>query len=182
MTAARITLVLGGARSGKSRFAEQLAAAGTRVCFVATATAGDENMSHRIARHRADRPETWTTIEAPTALAETLRPVVSGFDTIVIDCLTMWASNILLAASDAGAAEAAAEAETAALVALMRDGGAHWILVSNEVGLGVVPATTLGRDYRDLLGRVNQRVAAAADRVAFLIAGIPLELRPWSPE
>lgn len=167
----RVTLVLGGARSGKSRFAEDLAAAsGLARTYVATAEVWDDEMRERIAHHRARRDGTWTTVDAPLDLPEAL-PAASGRDRIVlVDCLTLWLSNVMLAGRDV---EAAIDALLAALAAI--SGPA--ILVSNEVGSGIVPDTRLGRDFRDHQGRLNQRVAAIADRVKLVVAGLPLDLK-----
>ncbi|PZQ14963.1 MAG: bifunctional adenosylcobinamide kinase/adenosylcobinamide-phosphate guanylyltransferase [Ancylobacter novellus] len=166
-----VTLVLGGARSGKSRFAEDLAAAsGLARTYVATAEVWDDEMRERIAHHRARRDGAWTTVDAPLDLPEAL-PAASGRDRIVlIDCLTLWLSNVMLADRDV---EAAIDALLAALAAI--SGPA--ILVSNEVGSGIVPDTRLGRDFRDHQGRLNQRVAAVADRVTLVVAGLPLDLK-----
>lgn len=171
----RLALVTGGARSGKSTFALALAAGGRRVLFAATAQAGDGDMAARIAAHRLERPATWGTLEEPVRLAAALRSGAAGHDVVVVDCLTLWVSNLLLAphAPDDAAILAAADDLLAAYAA----GTASWIVVTNEVGLGVVPPTALGRRYRDLLGRVNQRVAAAADSVHLVVAGLAVDLR-----
>ena len=177
-----LVLVLGGARAGKSRWAEAAArahaAAGDRIVVVATAEAFDDDMAARIARHRAERPAHWETREAPRDLARAVEDLGPG-TTVLIDCLTLWTSNLLLAAPEPTdpRLEHDADAAAAALVALHARTGARWIVVSNEVGLGVVPATALGGRYRDALGRVNARVAAAADQVVLLVAGLPLVLK-----
>ena len=171
----------GGARSGKSAAALRAAAsAGAPVTFIATAEAGDDEMAERIERHRADRPAAWTTIEAPIELAPAVSQVDAG-ETIVIDCLSMWVSNRMLAqgAGDgvvdaAGAGDVTAEART--LVARLQGREGISIVVTNEVGSGVVPATPLGRKYRDVLGSVNQIVVGAADRAYLVVAGKLLEL------
>ncbi|WP_341208775.1 bifunctional adenosylcobinamide kinase/adenosylcobinamide-phosphate guanylyltransferase [uncultured Sphingomonas sp.] len=165
----RIRLVLGGARSGKSRHAQALAegcAAPWR--FVATAQAFDAEMAERIAHHRADRSAAWATIEAPLALAEAIAAVDDGV--LLVDCLTLWTSNLLLADADIDAA-------TDALVAALTGSRAKIVLVSNEVGWGIVPDNALARRFRDVAGRVNQRVAAVADRVDLLVAGLPMSLK-----
>ena len=168
----RKVLVLGGARSGKSGFAERLAAeCGEPVVYVATATLTDEEMAGRIARHRAERPSAWRTLEAPADLARALGPDAGGATTVVVEDLTLLLSNLMR--SDAAGAETRAVGEVARLVALQ----AHVILVSNEVGMGVVPAYRLGRDFRDALGRLNQAVAAACGEVYLLVAGLPLRLK-----
>ena len=169
MTGARV-MVLGGARSGKSRYAEGLAEgiAGDRL-YIATAQPGDEEMAARIAAHRQRRGNRWTTIEAPLALAEALAGANAPF--VLIDCITLWISNLLLAGIDiAPRVEALAEALRA------RQGTVA--VVSNEVGLGIVPDNALARRFRDDAGLANQRLAQACDEVVFLAAGLPLRLKP----
>ncbi len=167
----RVVLVLGGVRSGKSRYAQELAALGKRVAFIATAEACDDDMRQRIQRHREDRPASWTTVETPLALEDALLECGSKFDTILVDCLTVWTANLMQReASDADRVLAHPDR----LVQVLRSIPASVILVSNEVGSGIVPDNELGRSYRDLLGFVNQRVAAAADEVVLLVAGCPL--------
>jgi adenosylcobinamide kinase/adenosylcobinamide-phosphate guanylyltransferase len=159
------TLVLGGARSGKSDWAVRTAAeSGRPVLFLATATAGDDEMAERIARHRAERPADWRTIEEPIDLVGALRREARPGDLIVVDCLTLWVSNLLLAGGDPD-------------VEPLLDLGLELILVSNEVGLGLVPDNPLGRAYRDVLGQVNRAVAARAESVVFMVAGLPVDLR-----
>ncbi|WP_423603790.1 bifunctional adenosylcobinamide kinase/adenosylcobinamide-phosphate guanylyltransferase [Sphingomonas sp. MS122] len=164
-------LVLGGARSGKSSHAQARAEAiGGELVFVATAEASDDEMADRIARHRADRGARWSTIEAPVELAATIRRESRRGRVLLVDCLTLWASNLLLAGRDIPAAtDDLAEAIAAVQGPL--------ILVSNEVGLGIVPDNALARRFRDAAGRVNQRVAACADEVVFVAAGLPLKLK-----
>lgn len=179
--AGHLTLILGGARGGKSRYAlERAAALGERVLFVATAQALDDDMRERVARHQAERPQTWATLEAPLDVARPLRSAMVGCDVIVVDCVTLLASNVLLSQHNEATqdeVDAALIAEIDALLALRDDSPAHWILVSNEVGMGIVPATRLGRLFRDALGRANQRVAAAADEVLLIVAGLPWRLK-----
>lgn len=167
----RSLLVLGGARSGKSRYAQERAEAlrGSLV-FIATALAQDDEMTDRIARHRADRGSRWRTIEEPTDLAAAIDAHAAEDTVLLIDCLTLWASNLMLGDHDA---EAATEAVT---VAMTRAPGTL-IMVSNEVGLGIVPDNALARRFRDVAGRINQRVAAAVDEAIFLAAGLPLRLK-----
>ena len=163
-------LVLGGARSGKSRYAEGLAddIAGDRL-YIATARPGDEEMAARIAAHRQRRGPGWTTLEAPLALAEALAGADAPF--VLIDCITLWISNLLLADIDiAPRVEALAEALRA------RQGTVA--VVSNEVGLGIVPDNALARRFRDAAGLANQRLAQACDEVVLLTAGLPLKLKP----
>ena len=171
-----LTLVLGGVRAGKSRYAQELAQGGGRVLYVATAEAGDEEMSIRIAAHRAERPRGWATLEEPVELVTALAPRLPDFDTVLIDCLTLWVSNLLLQGPDDQGIRADIQTEARRLLALYEQHNAAWIVVSNEVGLGVVPATKLGRDYADALGRVNQQFAAAADDVVVMFAGLPVAL------
>lgn len=176
-----LTLVLGGARSGKSRHAEHLAAAhGGRVLYVATAEPFDADMAARIARHRAERPAHWTSLEAPRQAGAEIQAQAAAHDVVLVDCLTVLASNVVIALPEpitAEAAEAALTPEIDALLAAYAASTADWIIVSNEVGLGIVPATALGRLYRDALGRANQRLAAAADRVLLMVAGLPLSVK-----
>lgn len=162
-------LVLGGARSGKSRHAQALAeAAGARRVYLATAEARDGEMAERIARHRAERGTGWQTAEAPLAVTAALAGAAA--DVVLLDCLTLWLSNLMLAGRDA-------EAETDALLAALAAAPCPVVLVSNELGLGLVPETPLGRAFRDAQGRLNQRVAAAVPRVTFVAAGLPLRLK-----
>ena len=163
--------VLGGARSGKSRYAQARAEAlGGRPVFVATAEALDDEMQGRIARHRADRDARWTTVEAPRDLPAAIDALNASEAVVLVDCLTLWLSNLLLA--DADVARAGAEL----CDAIGRFEG-HLILVSNEVGLGIVPDNALARRFGDEAGRLNQAVAAAADEVVLLTAGLPLALK-----
>jgi adenosylcobinamide kinase / adenosylcobinamide-phosphate guanylyltransferase len=169
-----ITLVLGGARSGKSRYALKLAARAQRVTFLATAEAReDEEMRRKIERHRSERPQHWTTIEEPLNLAAAIGSV-SNCDLLLIDCLTLFAAKLLEVHRDnMPVIIAGVDALCAALTA----SGCSVVLVSNEVGSGVVPAFELGRRYRDLLGEINQRVASIADHVVLMVAGLPLTLK-----
>ena len=170
-----LSLILGGVRSGKSAFAERLARQGRRLLFVATAEARDEDMKRRIATHRDRRPSAWDTLEEPVDLVAALRPVLDRYDTFLLDCLTLWVSNLLL--SKQGNANAGSEILDSAwqLMDLIGETEATWILVSNEVGLGIVPSSVLGRVYRDTLGQVNQAVASRANRVYLMTAGLALD-------
>jgi adenosylcobinamide kinase/adenosylcobinamide-phosphate guanylyltransferase len=190
----KLILVLGGARSGKSTFAEKLARelAGSpgkdRVLYVATADAEDEEMRERVKNHQASRPSTWRTLEVSRGLGPALRESAQEVDVVLIDCWTMLIANCMLAAAgpeddpfDAPSADpfdAAIEtqilAEGEALVACAEEIDAQLIVVSNEVGMGVVPPYELGRAYRDLLGRANQQLARRAGDVYFMIAGLPM--------
>ncbi len=165
----RLTLVLGGARSGKSRHAEQLVTAlPPPWSYVATAQPLDEEMRARIAAHRARRVTGWVTVEAPLDLAGAIRTASSA--PMLVDCLTLWASNLLLNDSDMARA-------TAALDAALDARAAPTVLVANEVGLGIVPENTLARAFRDAAGRLNQHLAARADSVLFLVAGLPMRVK-----
>lgn len=184
----RVIFILGGARSGKSRFAQELAGkVGERVLFVATAEPLDEDMRSRIVKHREERPSAWRTLELSTGLAAGIREHLSGHDVVLIDCLTLLVSNLLLG-RDRGLAEAVevpspeeAEqrmaSELDSLLDLMRTSQATFVLISNEVGLGLVPDNQLGRLYRDLLGRANQLLARDAHEVYFMAAGIPMKIK-----
>jgi adenosylcobinamide kinase/adenosylcobinamide-phosphate guanylyltransferase len=170
-------LILGGARSGKSRFAVAAHASARRVAFVATAQARDGGLAARIARHRAERPGHWVTIEEPFALAPRLVSLAPETDGVVVDCVTVWVANLLLR-GDRDAEILAAGDEVAALAAR---GLVDLTLVSNEVGEGVVPPTPDGVRFRDLLGFVNQRLAAACDRVTLMVAGLPVTIKTPAP-
>lgn len=180
-------LILGGARSGKSRLAEARAAAdGRPVTVIATAEALDAEMALRIARHRADRPREWTTLEAPRGLAATLQREARADRCLLVDCLTLWLANLMGGVEDQPEPHdlahlpALAEEREALVDTLPRLPG-RILLVANEVGLGLVPETPLGRLFRDEAGRLNQQVAALAQRVTFVAAGLPLELKASAP-
>ena len=163
-------LVLGGARSGKSRHAETLVEARDERVYIATAQAGDDEMRARIADHQARRGEGWRTVEAPLGLPDAIRAEAAPGRAILVDCLTLWLTNLILADRDI----AAAEADLLGAIAMPYP----VVLVANEVGLGIVPDTPLGRRFRDAAGRLNQSVAAAVDAVVFVAAGLPLILKP----
>ncbi len=165
-----VTLVLGGARSGKSRHAEALVTAlPPPWTYVATAEARDEEMQRRIAEHRERRGAGWRTLEAPLALAQVLQRAPAG-EPLLIDCLTLWLTNLLLAEADL-------ESETAALESALARRQALTVLVGNEVGLGIVPENALGRRFRDEAGRLHQRLAAGAGSVIFMVAGLPMTVK-----
>ena len=188
----RLILILGGARSGKSAFAERLAASSGRpVAFIATATASDDEMLERIARHRASRPKGWHTLEEPLNLARAVRQAAELADVLLLDCVTLWLGNVLLQAPgqdeqgegtlyttsrlfDEGALK-----ECEALFTVLKSLGPNktLIVVTNEVGLGIVPAYPLGRLYRDTLGYINQRLAEAADQVYLMVAGLAVDIK-----
>jgi len=176
-----LILILGGARSGKSDYAQRLATeSGRPVLYVATATAGDEEMAERIARHRAARPAHWRTLEAPTDVGRTLEAVIAGGEVVLMDCLTLLVSNLMMGEGEEVSAdplEARVVGELEALLGVCAARGATLIIVSSEVGMGLVPPYPMGRVYRDVLGRANQWLAARADRVVLMVAGIPLEVK-----
>jgi adenosylcobinamide kinase/adenosylcobinamide-phosphate guanylyltransferase len=166
----RLTLVLGGARSGKSRHAESLITAQAPPwLYVATAQAGDEEMAERIAAHRARRDAGWRTIEAPHDLAGALDAVPANVR-LLVDCITLWLSNRMLADADL-------DHEIERLEDALARRAGPTVLVSNEVGYGIVPDNALARRFRDLQGRLNQRLAARADRVVLVVAGVPLVVK-----
>ena len=171
-----LVLILGGARSGKSSFAQRLAKkAGGSVLFLATAQAGDAEMAERIARHKASRPATWRTVEEPLELASALQREAASIDVVIVDCLTLWLNNLLL--KEGGASETEVLEQVDRLLDVYQKGTSSYIVVSGEVGLGLVPPYPLGRTYRDILGWINQKVANRADKVFLMVAGIPLELK-----
>ena len=190
---ARLIMILGGARSGKSHAAERLAgrlAGDAPVLFIATAQATDDEMRTRIVRHQQDRPAHWITIEEPLHVGDALRHQVerTPASVVLLDCITLLVANHLTAAlpeitgdllpsADEANAQARIDTAIADLLAAYRASSATLILVSNEVGMGVVPDHPLGRVYRDLLGRVNARLAADADEVYLMIAGLPIEIK-----
>lgn len=166
-------LVLGGARSGKSRFAVAQHTSRARVVFVATAQAADRDMAQRIRRHRDERPLQWQTVEEPYDLVGALAQLDGRAEAILVDCITLWVANRLLR----GDPDEVILGQGAALAALIAQRHSDLTLVSNEVGDGVHPETVDGLRFRDLLGLVNQRLAAACDRVTFMVAGLPLTIK-----
>jgi adenosylcobinamide kinase/adenosylcobinamide-phosphate guanylyltransferase len=173
VSVAKLSLVLGGARSGKSRYAESVIAAlpppwQAPWNYLATAEPGDAEMAERIAMHRARRGTSWRTIEAPRDLAGPLQ--AAGAAPALVDCLTLWLSNLMLAGADI-------DAEVDRLDHALAGAAAPVVLVANEVGSGIVPEHPLGRRFRDLQGVLNQRIAARADRVVLMVAGLPLALK-----
>lgn len=173
-----LTLIVGGARSGKSRLAQQLAARAARVCYVATSQAGDDpEMRARIERHRVDRPSSWQTIEEPLALADAVERAARDAECVIVDCLTVWLSNLFWEHRDQPAARAE-ECAQANLNRIVRAAvSCHVILVSNEVGSATVPESPVARAFRDAQGLLNQRVAEAANEVILTVAGLPLYLK-----
>jgi adenosylcobinamide kinase/adenosylcobinamide-phosphate guanylyltransferase len=165
-----LTFVLGGARSGKSRYAEELIAYHPAPWhYVATAQALDDEMEERIAHHRARRDERWTTHDAPFDLVEMLAALPEG-QPVLVDCLTLWLTNVMLAERDV-------EAQTHRLAAALAKPRGSLVIVANEVGLGIVPDNALARRFRDAAGRLNQMVAARADKVIFMVAGLPMAVK-----
>lgn len=165
----RVTLILGGARSGKSRHGESLIAAlPAPWIYIATAEAWDAEMRARIAEHRARRDARWQTIEAPLDLPGALE--AAGQAPVLVDCLTLWLTNLMLGEKDTGAA-------TESLLGVLAARRAATVLVANEVGLGIVPEHRLGRDFRDQAGLLHQRIAAQAGRVLFMVAGLPMVVK-----
>jgi adenosylcobinamide kinase/adenosylcobinamide-phosphate guanylyltransferase len=170
-TSKLITLVLGGARSGKSSRAQALAeAAGSKRCYIATAQAFDDEMTLRIAAHQADRSDGWVTLEAPLDLADAVTSAARSCDVVLVDCLTLWLSNLMHHEHDIAE-------ETARLAEALTACPMPVIVVSNEVGLSIVPENRLARAFRDAQGKLNQDIAAAADIVELVAAGLPLRLK-----
>ncbi len=184
----KIILLLGGARSGKSYLAQKMASdMTTKVLFVATATAGDEDMRRRISKHQQDRPASWHTLEAVTGIGPQIAKSLGDREVVVVDCITLLVNNLFSQFPEEQFESVPDDVllqlvttEIHSLIACMDQSDASFIVVSNEVGLGLVPANRMGRIYRDCLGRANQMLAQAANEVYFLAAGIPLCLKPQS--
>lgn len=175
----KLTLITGGARSGKSSHAERLAAEWSEdVLYVATAQAWDDDMRSRITKHQSDRPDHWHTLEAPLGVGPAIEQLASVPPTIILDCMTLLTSNVILQLPDPWTeAQARANAEVSALLEQVRAQDSRFIIVTNEVGLGIVPDNRLARIYRDVLGRVNQTLAHHADQVIFMVSGLPLRVK-----
>jgi adenosylcobinamide kinase / adenosylcobinamide-phosphate guanylyltransferase len=177
----KITLILGGARSGKSSHAQKLAQeSGKSVTFIATAQAYDEEMSARIQKHQNERPQHWQALEIQTDIASCVKEIKS--DIVILDCVTLLATNLMMqfVKDDIVHQEPfmkAMQNETQTLISAIRESQTEWIVVSNEAGLGLVPPYQMGRVYRDVLGWVNQKLAQKADSVLFMVAGIPMVLK-----
>ncbi|WP_105382375.1 bifunctional adenosylcobinamide kinase/adenosylcobinamide-phosphate guanylyltransferase [Neorhizobium alkalisoli] len=170
-TSGQLTLVLGGARSGKSAFSETLAReTGFERHYIATGRAYDEEMRERIARHRTDRGEQWVTHEVPVELSAQIRSMDGPGRVILVDCLTLWVTNLMMEERDV-------DAEGVVLIRTLESLSAPLILVSNEVGLGIVPENKMAREFRDHAGRLHQKIAAVADNVYFVAAGLPLRMK-----
>lgn len=182
----RVVLVLGGARSGKSTYAQDLAQGlSEKVIYVAPAIAFDDDMKRRIAAHQASRPQDWRTVESPTRLSESLSQDVGDERVVLVDCLTLWVSNVLMedpsfpfeGSADIAPLQQRLIGESEKIVGMARRRGLTLIAVSNEVGMGVVPPYPSGHVFRELLGRVNQAWASRADEVYLMIAGIPMVVK-----
>lgn len=177
----QITLVTGGARSGKSRLAEELARAhGSPLLYIATGSAGDAEMAERIARHQARRGSDWTTIEEPFELAAVIRQADAGYSAILVDCLTLWLSNLLFRYESSLPWEEVASqllAHVAELATELKQAAVPVVLVSSEVGMGIVPENRLARLFRDIAGEANGMVAAVAHEVHVCFAGIPMKIK-----
>jgi len=177
----KLTLILGGARSGKSSYAQSLAEeTGKPVTYLATAQALDEEMSARIQKHRVERPPTWETLEIPLGISLHVQQIKT--DVVILDCMTLLVTNVLMQfvkddLVDEEPFTQALQKEVEELIAKIRTGNKDWIIISNEVGLGLVPPYQMGRVYRDLLGWVNQQLARAANKVIFMVAGIPTVIK-----
>jgi adenosylcobinamide kinase/adenosylcobinamide-phosphate guanylyltransferase len=182
----KVILLLGGARSGKSHFAQEYARrSGEKVLYVATATAGDEDMRRRIEKHKQERPANWRTIEVVTNIGIQIEANVGDTTLIIIDCITLLVNNIFCRYEekqfdmiDDAILEKEVVAEIQELQKCLKKVNASFLIVSNEVGLGLVPDNRMGRLYRDILGRANQMLAQTADEVFLLVAGIPLRVKP----
>lgn len=183
----RLIMVTGGARSGKSSFAEELArSCGDRVLYIATAVGMDEEMKERIRRHRLQRPAGWETLEAFRDFDAMLPGMLKGHDAVLLDCITVMVSNIMLqkamdwenlSIDDINEVEAEVDAQARNLLSIIREAEIPFILVTNELGMGVVPPYALGRAVRDIAGRVNQMLARAADEVHLCVSGIPVRIK-----
>jgi len=182
----RCVLIIGGAGSGKSHFAQELAPKlGEPVLFVATAVAGDEEMQQRIEEHKRTRPAAWGTLEVTTQVGSQIEQKIGGAKVVIVDCITLLVNNILgqhsdqtSEQSDAPLIERRLIAEVGELVECTNRVDASFIIVTNEVGLGLVPANRVGRLYRDLLAKANQMLAQAADEVYLMVAGLPVQIKP----
>ncbi|MFA5275488.1 MAG: bifunctional adenosylcobinamide kinase/adenosylcobinamide-phosphate guanylyltransferase [Candidatus Omnitrophota bacterium] len=170
---AKITFILGGARSGKSRYALNLAKKYKQVVFIATCQGLDKEMGERILRHKDSRPKHWKTFEEPRKLAGLLTKIGNSFDCVIIDCLTLLVSNLVLR----GEKEKKILNDFEGILRQLKKIKSKVIIVSNEVGLGLVPVNKLGRDFRDIAGKVNQAAAKSSDKVIFMVAGLPMEVK-----
>jgi len=179
-------LIIGGARGGKSQFAQDIAAkTGKSVLFVATAEAGDDEMRRRIKAHQASRPAGWRTLEAPTGLGLKIRAEAGDVQVIILDCVTLLVNNIFSRytdtageMTDTAAIENEVEEEIDGLIGCINSLDAEFIIITNEVGMDLVPVNAMGRLYRDVLGRANQALAARAEEVFLMVAGLPVRIKP----
>ncbi|MFC1898738.1 bifunctional adenosylcobinamide kinase/adenosylcobinamide-phosphate guanylyltransferase [Chloroflexota bacterium] len=179
------TLIIGGARSGKSSFAQELALKMPQpVLFVATAEAGDEEMQKRIEMHKKNRPDMWRTLEAPTLVGQKLQQEIGAMPTVIVDCITLLVNNVFNKYANStgepdnpSLVEQDTMAEISSLIACINMVKAKFIVVTNEVGEGLVPVNSIGRLYRDLLGKANQMLAESADQVYLMMAGLPLKIK-----
>ena len=182
----RCVLITGGARSGKSRFAQELAIrVNESVLFVATAQAGDEEMQERIQRHKKARPASWNTLEATTNIGSQISQEIAGTRVVIIDCIALLVNNIFSQYSDPNGEQTAASlieekviGEINELVECINKTDARFIIVTNEIGLGLVPISRIGRLYRDVMGKANQRLAQEAEEVYLMVAGLPVQIKP----
>ena len=170
-----ITFVIGGCRSGKSTYAMQTAEKipAEQKIFVATCVPRDDEMKRRVARHQKERSQTWVTVEAPLNLPEAILQNSRSGDVVLVDCLTLWVSNLLMETGD----ESKIEEAISQFIKAIEKAAGPVVLVSNEVGTGIVPENALARQYRDIIGRVNQAVAKTADKVIWMVAGIPVTIK-----
>lgn len=175
--AKKVVFIIGGARSGKSRFAQELAKKmSQKVLFIATGQALDEEMKARIEEHKKSRPSSWRTLELSEGLGKCLKAQIGDAEVVIVDCLTLLVSN-LFSGEDTAQSEKRVMSEIESLLDCINNFPASFVIVSNEVGMGIVPENRLARYYRDLLGKVNQLVAEKADDIYLMVAGIPLRLK-----
>ncbi len=172
-----ITLVIGGARSGKSRFAQSLAAPFQKVAFIATCRAEDAEMAERIAQHQVQRPVHWATVEAPVEIAEAVLQNAPHYEVLLLDCLTIWLSNYCYEHRELSRADLQSSAMGELERVVSASAGTHLVMVTNEVGCGLVPESPVGRLFRDVHGWINQEAARAADWVYQTVAGIPVAIK-----
>jgi adenosylcobinamide kinase/adenosylcobinamide-phosphate guanylyltransferase len=173
-----LTLITGGARSGKSRYAQSLCQDAKRVVYIATAVACDDEMSMRIRNHREARPSSWKTVEEPLALSDAISRHASENDIVLIDCVTLWLSNVCWHSRERDFGETEHEVAKELEVVIQSATSSHLIAVTNEVGSGIVPESPVARLFRDLQGFANQQLAEAADSVYLAVAGIPIRIKP----
>jgi adenosylcobinamide kinase/adenosylcobinamide-phosphate guanylyltransferase len=173
------TLVIGGCRSGKSSHALHLADSmgNVRKFFLATCIPHDDEMHQRVSRHQAERGADWIAVETPVFLSESIRDIGPKADVLLVDCLTLWVSNLMMALANPDAPTDLLTAQTGLLIESLRTAACPVILVSNEVGAGIVPDNALAREFRDSMGQVNQRIAACVDQVIWMVAGIPVKIK-----